>query len=66
MARFHTVTAGGGQGKPLMLLVHGFPETWYSWRHQMKAFQKDFEVVAFDMRGYGESDKPPVSTEFTP
>lgn len=43
-----------------MLFVHGFPELWYSWRHQLTAFQDDYEVAAFDMRGYGQSDKPQV------
>lgn len=39
-------------------MVHGFPEFWYSWRHQIKEFSKDYWVVAVDMRGYNESDKP--------
>ena len=47
-----------GQG-PLILLVHGWPESWYSWRHQMPALAAaGFRVVAPDMRGYGHSDKP--------
>lgn len=41
-----------------MLFVHGFPEFWYSWRHQMKEFSKDYWCVALDMRGYNASDKP--------
>ena len=41
-----------------MVFVHGFPEFWYSWRHQIKEFSKDYWVVAVDMRGYNESDKP--------
>lgn len=41
-----------------MVFVHGFPEFWYSWRHQMKEFSKDYWCVAVDMRGYNESDKP--------
>ncbi|KAF4523635.1 hypothetical protein B566_EDAN010144 [Ephemera danica] len=48
----------GDRSKPLMLCVHGFPEFWYSWRHQLKEFSKDYWVVAIDMRGYGDSDKP--------
>ncbi|DBA68007.1 TPA: hypothetical protein ACH3X2_014039 [Trebouxia sp. C0005] len=56
--RFHTVTAGRGSGKKLMLLVHGFPELWYSWRWQLEAFKEDYEVVAFDLRGYGQTEKP--------
>ena len=43
-----------------MLLVHGFPELWYSWRHQLEAFKDDYEVVAFDLRGYGQTEKPKV------
>ena len=58
--RFHTVRAGHGKGKKLMLMVHGFPELWYSWRHQMQAFKDDYEVVSFDLRGYGLTEKPKV------
>ena len=43
-----------------MLLVHGFPELWYSWRWQLEAFKEDYEVVAFDLRGYGQTGKPKV------
>uniref|UniRef100_A0A0B7B8T7 AB hydrolase-1 domain-containing protein n=1 Tax=Arion vulgaris TaxID=1028688 RepID=A0A0B7B8T7_9EUPU len=50
--------ASGPENKPLMLFVHGFPEFWYSWRHQIKEFQKDYRVVAIDQRGYSESSKP--------
>ncbi len=54
--RFHCVTAGAG---PLVLLLHGFPEFWYSWRHQIPALaQVGFTVVAPDMRGYNDTDKP--------
>ena len=51
----HYVTQGEG---PLMLMLHGFPEFWYSWRHQIPEFAKDFKVVAIDLRGYNDSDKP--------
>jgi pimeloyl-ACP methyl ester carboxylesterase len=44
---------------PLVLLIHGFPESWYSWRHQFAAIaDAGFHAVAPDMRGYGKSDKP--------
>ena len=44
---------------PLILLIHGFPESWYSWRHQFAPLSAaGYKVVAPDMRGYGDSDKP--------
>ena len=51
----------GDNGKPLMLLLHGFPELWTMWEHQMSAFKADFNVAAIDMRGYGRSNRPTVS-----
>lgn len=47
-----------GDGRKLLLLLHGFPECWYSWRHQLAAFGDDYTVVAPDLRGYNLSDKP--------
>jgi pimeloyl-ACP methyl ester carboxylesterase len=56
-ARFHVVEAGTG---PLVLLLHGFPEFWWAWRHQIPALAAaGHRVVAVDLRGYGASDKPP-------
>ncbi|XP_073259125.1 epoxide hydrolase 4-like [Porites lutea] len=55
--RIHYV-AKGDTGKPLMLCIHGFPEFWYSWQYQLKAFSDNFRMVAVDLRGYGESDSP--------
>jgi pimeloyl-ACP methyl ester carboxylesterase len=47
-----------GEG-PLVLMCHGFPESWYSWRHQFQALaEAGYHAVAPDMRGYGDSDKP--------
>jgi len=56
--QLHYVETGAGNGKPLMVCVHGFPEFWYSWRFQLRHFKKDYHVVAVDQRGYGESQKP--------
>ena len=54
--RLHYVEAGKG---PLVVLLHGFPEYWYGWRHQIPALVKaGFRVVAPDQRGYADSDKP--------
>ena len=53
--RLHYVTDGRG---PLLVLLHGFPEFWYSWRSQIPVLARYFKVVAVDMRGYNESDKP--------
>jgi pimeloyl-ACP methyl ester carboxylesterase len=47
----------GGDGPPL-LLVHGWPETWFAWRLVMPQLARDFEVIAVDQRGIGETDKP--------
>ncbi|XP_025105523.1 epoxide hydrolase 4-like [Pomacea canaliculata] len=55
--RMHYVS-NGSEDKPLMLLVHGFPEFWYSWRYQLKEFKDRYRVVAVDLRGYNETDKP--------
>jgi pimeloyl-ACP methyl ester carboxylesterase len=53
--RMHAVV--GGEGPPL-LLIHGWPETWYAWRMLMPALARDFSVIAPDQRGIGLSDKP--------
>jgi len=54
--RIHVVEQGEG---PLVLLVHGFPESWYSWRHQLPALAAaGYRAAAIDVRGYGRSSKP--------
>ena len=53
--KIHYVTLGKG---PLVVMIHGFPDYWYTWRHQMAALADSFQVVAIDMRGYNRSDKP--------
>ncbi|MEH0529676.1 alpha/beta fold hydrolase [Streptomyces stelliscabiei] len=54
--RIHLVEQGSG---PLVLLVHGFPESWYSWRHQLSALaEAGYRAVAVDVRGYGRSSGP--------
>ena len=56
-ARFHVAVAGEG---PLVLLLHGFPEFWWAWRHQLPALAaRGYRAAAMDLRGYGASDKPP-------
>jgi len=62
--KLHCVV-NGPTNKPLMLFLHGFPEFWYSWRHQLKEFSRDYRTVAFDMRGYGDSDKPSGICQYT-
>src|SRR5262249_10478887 len=47
-----------GRGDPLVVMLHGFPECWYSWRHQLLALSPPYECVAPEMRGYGETDAP--------
>lgn len=53
--KIHYVTAGEG---PLVLFIHGFPDFWYSWQHQMRGLSSDYRVAAMDTRGYNKSDKP--------
>lgn len=59
----HAVLQGSG---PLVLLVHGFPEGWFSWRHQLPAIAAaGFTACAVDVRGYGQSDKPQPVAAYT-
>jgi pimeloyl-ACP methyl ester carboxylesterase len=58
----HAVEAGTG---PLVLLIHGFPELWYSWRHQLPALaEAGFRAVAIDVRGYGRSSAPEAVEDY--
>lgn len=61
--RIHLAEKGSG---PLVLLCHGFPESWYSWRHQIEAIAAaGYHVVAPDMRGYGQTDAPEAIDQYT-
>ena len=61
--RMHFAECGAG---PLVVLCHGFPESWYSWRHQLRALaEAGFHAVAPDMRGYGETDRPEAIDQYT-
>ena len=61
--RLHIAEQGEG---PLVILCHGFPECWYSWRHQLGALAKaGFRAVAPDLRGYGRSDRPEEVEKYT-
>ena len=53
--KIHYATLGEG---PLIVMIHGFPDFWYTWRNQMVALAPHFQVVALDLRGYNLSDKP--------
>jgi pimeloyl-ACP methyl ester carboxylesterase len=53
--KIHYASLGSG---PLVIMIHGFPDYWYSWRHQMEGLADRFQVVAIDQRGYNRSDKP--------
>jgi pimeloyl-ACP methyl ester carboxylesterase len=59
----HLAEAGGG---PVVLFCHGFPESWYSWRHQLKALaEAGYRAVAPDMRGYGQTGQPHEIDQYT-
>src|SRR2546422_4146743 len=61
--RMHIAEQGAG---PLVVLCHGFPESWYSWRHQLPALAAaGFHAVAPDMRGYGWTDGPDAIDQYT-
>jgi len=61
--RMHIAERGEG---PLVVLCHGFPESWYSWRHQLSALaDAGYHAVAPDMRGYGRTDRPEAIDQYT-
>lgn len=60
--RIHYVTLG--EGKPV-LFIHGFPDIWYSWRHQMHTLSSDYLTAAMDLRGYNKSDQPGEIEHYT-
>jgi pimeloyl-ACP methyl ester carboxylesterase len=61
--RMHVAEQGSG---PLVVLCHGFPESWYSWRHQLQALaDAGYRAVAPDMRGYGQTDAPAEISEYS-
>jgi pimeloyl-ACP methyl ester carboxylesterase len=61
----HAAVAGPVDGRAV-LLCHGFPESWYSWRHQLRALgEAGYRVIAPDQRGYGRSDAPPDVESYT-
>ncbi|KAL3531492.1 hypothetical protein ACH5RR_010814 [Cinchona calisaya] len=61
--KMHVAEIGEG---PAVVFLHGFPELWYSWRHQMLYFSsKGYKAIAPDLRGYGDSDAPPSATNYT-
>jgi epoxide hydrolase 4 len=59
------VARAGVPGAPLVVMLHGFPECWYSWRHQLPALSARFDCAAPEMRGYGETDAPRGVANYT-
>ena len=60
--KIHYVTAGKG---PLVVMLHGFPDFWFTWRNQMPALAKHFQVVAVDLRGYNKSGQPKEMEQYS-
>ncbi len=61
--QIHYTTLGSG---PLIVMIHGFPDFWYTWRYQMKGLSENYKVVSVDIRGYNKSDKPKGLDNYTP
>jgi pimeloyl-ACP methyl ester carboxylesterase len=63
-ARIHLAECGEA-GRPVVLMIHGFPESWYSWRYQLPALaDAGYHAVAMDVRGYGRSSKPTAVADY--
>jgi pimeloyl-ACP methyl ester carboxylesterase len=60
--KIHYAELGKG---PLVVMIHGFPDYWYTWREQMEVLSKEYHVVAIDQRGYNKSDKPKGVENYT-
>ena len=60
--KIHYVSMGEG---PVLIMLHGFPDFWYTWRYQMAELSKDYKVVAVDLRGYNKSDAPEGVENYT-
>ncbi|XP_029031967.1 epoxide hydrolase 4-like isoform X1 [Osmia bicornis bicornis] len=61
--KFHYVEAGD-KDKPLILLLHGFPDCWLSWREQIPCLSVHYRIVAIDLKGFGDSDKPATKRSY--
>lgn len=61
--KLHYVESGS-KDQPLILLLHGFPDCWLSWRYQIPTLSQHFRVVALDLKGFGDSDKPIWRTSY--
>ncbi|KAL5983711.1 hypothetical protein ACLOJK_017802 [Asimina triloba] len=60
------VAEKGEEGRPIVLLVHGYPELWYSWRYQIHGLAAaGYRAVAPDLRGFGDSEAPPSPASYT-
>jgi len=59
----HYVEAGEG---PPVILLHGFPETWYAWRHQIPPLGEQYRLIVPDLRGYGATESPRRATTSGP
>lgn len=61
--KFHYVEAGNTD-KPLVLLLHGFPDCWLSWREQIPCLAEHYRIIAIDLKGFGDSDKPATKRSY--